>query len=114
MLIIDTSKGFDLGSFHFTVESDGKSSLDLDARDKYGEFIPISNTLRVSPQYGPDHYHVTFLHEVVEAVSNRCCNCRVKHDHITNLALGLAQIFKSMGIMFAPEKPEGHDLPPVS
>jgi len=44
------------------------------------------------------------MHEIIEAVNTHSCNGKIKHDEITTLANGMAQVFKSMGVMFEVSK----------
>ena len=75
-------------------------SKELASRGHFGECSFDSHTIRVSKDFGTDQYHSTFLHEVVEAVNEENCNYKIKHTEVTNLANGLAQVFKSLGVIF--------------
>ena len=97
---IDVSKGFDLGCFHYIVEDDEGTQKNLEERSRYGECSCTRCIIRVSTKHNPDHYHNTFLHEMVEAVDEVYGNGKMKHDEITNIANGMSQALKSMGIMF--------------
>ena len=101
---VDVSKGFDLGCFHYQVKDDDEATEDLRSRSRYGECSWQRQIIRVSNEFAPEQYHNTFLHEAIEAVNEVYCNGKVKHDEITNIANGLAQIFMSLDIQFGGAK----------
>jgi len=97
---IDISKGFELGAFHFDIETSDKIDKELIGRNRYGECSTQGQVIRISGDYPKDQYSNTFLHECLEAVNSVYCNDGLNHKHITNTANGLAQILKSLGISF--------------
>jgi len=101
---IDVSKGFDLGCYHYCILDDAKTTEDLRGRSRYGECSHQSQEIRISNDYKSDHYHNTFLHELLEAVNEVHCNGKMSHDVITNCANGLAQVMKSLNVIFAGGK----------
>jgi len=104
MIEVDVSNGFDLGCFHYPVLSSKEVSKELASRGHFGECSFDSHTVRVSEDFNTDQHHNTFLHEVIEAVNEENCNNKIKHTEITNLANGLSQVFKSMGVIFGVSK----------
>ncbi len=97
---INTSKGFDLGCFHFEVLIDKSIAVDLRDRQRFGECSSSQQTIKISSDFKPDQYHNTFLHESIEAINAIYCNGELKQNDITNLANGLAQVIKSLGVIF--------------
>jgi hypothetical protein len=97
---IDVSKGFELGCFHFQVLSGGEVDNELSSRGRHGECHDCLHILTVSSQFSPDQFHNTFLHELIEATNTLYCNDKITHDGITNLANGLSQALKSLGVNF--------------
>lgn len=97
MIEIDVSKGFDLGCFHYIFKIDKDLALN---RNRYGECSHHNHLITTAPDLDSDQFLNTYIHELIEAVNiSNCCD-KLRHDHIINLAHGLAQIFKSLGIRF--------------
>jgi len=100
MTKVDVSKGFELGSFHYGVESDENTNAELRDRQRYGEAVFARHKIRISKDYSVEQYQDTFLHECLEAINITFCDERIKHEHIKNISHGLAQILKSLDIQF--------------
>ena len=100
MIEIDVSRGFELGCFHYGVRSEQEDTEELRARQRFGEAMLSRHFIRVSTEFEPAQYHNTFIHESIEAINEIYCNGKIKHDEITNCANGLAQIIKSLGVLF--------------
>ncbi len=97
---IDVSKGFELACFHYKVESGDTSNADLVSRAIYGEHHDVGRKVVISTDYGKEQYHSTFIHECIEGVNSTYCNSKLKHEEITNIANGISQILKSLGVIF--------------
>ncbi len=101
---VDVSKGFDLGCFHYRVKADRETDASLRSTGLYGDCSSQTHLIKLCASDSPDRLHETFLHEMVEAVVEHSCYRKVKHEEITNLAYGLAQALKSMGVVFFLKK----------
>lgn len=98
---IDVSRGFEVGSFHYKVDMSDKAREELIGKDCYGDHLGYIKVIRVANNLGQDQVRNTFIHECIEAVNQQYCNSKIKHDEISNMANGLAQIFKKLGIEFS-------------
>ena len=101
---IDISKGFELGGHSYRVDMSDNTREALIGKDCYGDHLGYQKIIRIANNIDIDQIRNTFLHECLEAVNQHCCNSKVKHDEITNMANGLAQITKSLGIVFTTEE----------
>ena len=97
---IDVSQGFELGPFHFTIITNEQTDAELHGRQRLGECDFSLHVLRVVSGYGDEQYHETFIHECIEAANEIYCNSKIKHDEISSLANGLAQVLMSLGVQF--------------
>lgn len=64
-------------------------------RDRFGEYSPKLQEIRIDSGILPDHKLTTFLHEVVEAIDS-IFSLQIKHDHIQLLGVTLAQALTPM------------------
>jgi len=100
MIRVDVQHGLELGEFHYTVDCSEQAEKDLRADLNFGEHSQSQRRLRITKEHGDEQYHSTFSHELIEAINEVYCLRKLNHDHITNLAHGLAQALKSLGIQF--------------
>ena len=103
MIEIDISKGIEVGGLHYTIETSPKISKELSSRGNSGE-CDTQNLRIILGVLEEDHTRNTFIHECLEAVNVQYCNSRLEHNDLTNMANGLSQIFKSLGIAFVVSK----------
>ena len=97
---VDISKGFELGAITYAVDMSDRTREDLIGKDCYGDHLGYRKIVRIANNIGDDQIRNTFIHECIEATNSQYCNSKLKHDDITNLSNGLAQILKSLGITF--------------
>ncbi len=97
---VNISKGFDLGNFHYEVESGAITEKQLEADACYGKCDNLNKVIRLTTNFSQDQRSNTFIHECIEAVNAVYCNSKLKHDEINNLGNGLAQILKSLNVEF--------------
>jgi len=98
--IVITPRKFEMGQYTYSVKSGKKHDEDLQSRSLYGDHSGHRKHIRVDSSLSADQKHSTFIHEMIEAVNCGWCNYKINHDNITNIANGLSQAFKSMGIVF--------------
>jgi len=96
---VDISNGFELASFHYEVKSGGGTEEELDSDSAFGKCDNLRKIVKITKNYNPQQAHTTFTHELFEAL-NSVYIMNLKHDQITHLGNGMAQILKSLGIQF--------------
>ena len=97
---VDISGGIEVGPFHYEVEVGKEASQELRGRERYGEICYQNQKIRLGNTWGQERLNETFMHEVVEAVNNEYSNSSLKHEEIVCLGNGLAQVMKSLGVVF--------------
>jgi len=92
--------GIEVGPFHYSVISDAESDRELGDRQLYGDCSHMLRRIRVASDTSREQFTCTFLHEAIEAINNVWCNDKMEHALITNVAYGLAQMCRGLGIEF--------------
>ena len=98
---IPVKKGFSLGCYKWKVKSDIQTDKKLQSEHRYGACDFGKRTLEIGTDYNEDQYHSTFIHEIIEAINEEDVNGKLKHDEVTNLANGMSQVMKSLGVVFS-------------
>lgn len=102
MVEVDVSKGVEVSSFHYDVKYDGDSTKDMESSHLWGNCSFHQKVISIR-ECDSAQFRATFLHECLEAINEYYCNRSLKHDEITNIGNGMAQILKSLGITFVKE-----------
>ncbi len=66
-----------------------------------GTCSPVSQTIVIDPTTSPQMVNLTFIHEIVHAVSAVYCNDELEEKTVSQLAYGLHQVLEQLGIRFA-------------
>jgi len=103
MLKIPVKDGCEVGEFHYKVEVGKEANDELKSNLNFGTHNQPLRRLRVTDEFGEEQFHSTFIHELMEAVDDVLVTPNLKHEQLTNVAHGIAQALKSLGIQFVYE-----------
>lgn len=106
---VDVSKGIEIASFHYEVVKGDDTEKDLEVDNAYGKCDNLHHRIKMTKNFSSEQFNNTFIHECIEAVNCMYCNNLLKHDQLTNLGNGLAQIFKNLGIQFVYGDKDGNN-----
>jgi len=93
-------KRFQMGQFTYRILTGDTHDKDLQSRQYYGDHSGVNKHIRIDSSLSAEQRHSTLIHELIEAANCNWCNSNIKHDTMSNLANGLSQALKSMGIRF--------------
>lgn len=96
---VDISKGFEVSDFTFQVKCSKEVDKDLESRGVFGACDNLNSIILIGT-HPTDQFRNTFIHECLESIKHHYVVAKLTHEQLTQIANGLAQIFKSLGIEF--------------
>ncbi len=97
---VDVSKGIEVGPSHYSVVCGEDTNKELESKAVYGDCAGLLRRIRVATNTSEEQFSTTFLHESLEAINDIWCNSKLEHELLTNLANGLSQVLRGLGISF--------------
>lgn len=93
-------KSINIGPYTFSVVWGETINGELDRAKCYGTTDSTNQTIRLDSAAMPQRISNTFIHEILEAISDPWTDNKLGHDMIDPIANALTQVFEQMGVRF--------------